>query len=441
MENIQTITIKEYLDRKSIEYREFGKELIAKCFFNTCDEDSRGNETHLYFNVDTGQYDCKKCGEKGNIFTLARHFGDSVKDIALYSPESNKPKRAKIAKFDPTLVEKCHFALPDRIIEYLNNRGIPNDTIQDYQLGWGNFYNKWWITIPIKDKEGSFIFFKLRQDPEVGNDKMTYPKGIEAQIYGWEYLEDNLGGTIVICEDELDRLLLDSKGVPAVTSTHGVGTFKEEWTQYFLELDKVYVCFDNDKAGRDGSERAANLLSDAGVKNVYKITLPPEVGENGDITDFFVKLNGNLDDLFYKYAKSYPEKADISQLQPLSSQELIQTLGLTIKRDEENKLITFLCQLSDYTENSQLNISFNAPSSTGKSYIPTEISQLFPEDDVIEIGYCSPTAFFHDVGKFDKEKEGYVVDLSRKILIFLDQPHTLLLQHLRPMLSHDKKRN
>jgi hypothetical protein len=117
----------------------------------------------------------------------------------------------------------------------------------------------------------------------------------------------------------------------------------------------------------------------------------------------------------------------------------IEILGLTIKKDEENKLITFLCELSAYTENSQFNISFNAPSSTGKSYIPTEIARLFPEEDVIEIGYCSPTAFFHDIGKYQKERRGYLVDLSRKILIFLDQPHTQLLERLRPLLSHDKK--
>lgn len=439
MENIQTITIKEYLDRKGVEYREFGKELTTKCLFNACDEDSRGNEAHLYFDTETGQYDCKKCGEKGNIFTLAKHFGDPVKDIALCPQEVSKPKRTKVVNFDPTLVDKCYYDLPERIVEYLNNRGIPNDTIEQFKLGWGYFYGKWWITIPIKDREDNFIFFKLRQDPTVGDKKMTYPEGIEAQIYGWEYLKDNAGGTVVVCEGELDRLLLGSKGVPAVTSTHGAGTFKEEWTQYFLELDKAYVCFDNDKAGRDGAERAARLLTEAGVKNVYKVTLPPEVGEGGDITDFFIKHNGNLDDLFYKYAKPYPEQIDTSQFKPLSSQELIQTLGITIKRDEENKLITFLCQLSAYTENSQLNISFNAPSSTGKSYIPTEVAQLFPKDDVIEVAYCSPTAFFHDVGVYDKEKQGYTVDLSRKILIFLDQPHTQLLQHLRPLLSHDKK--
>lgn len=132
-------------------------------------------------------------------------------------------------------------------------------------------------------------------------------------------------------------------------------------------------------------------------------------------------------------------KIDVSIFKPINSNELISILGQTIKRDETNKLITFHAQLSAYTEDSQINISFNAPSSTGKSFIPTEIAKLFPSDDVIEVGYCSPTAFFHDYGVLDKEKHGYIVNLSGKILIFLDQPHTLLLQHIRPMLSHDKK--
>lgn len=129
-----------------------------------------------------------------------------------------------------------------------------------------------------------------------------------------------------------------------------------------------------------------------------------------------------------------------TKFKPLSAKNLGEILGLTIKKDEENKIVTFLCELSAYTENTQFNISFNAPSSTGKSYIPTEIAKLFPREDVVEIGYCSPTAFFHDVGEPDKEKRGHiVVNLSRKILIFLDQPHTQLLERLRPLLSHDKK--
>jgi hypothetical protein len=123
----------------------------------------------------------------------------------------------------------------------------------------------------------------------------------------------------------------------------------------------------------------------------------------------------------------------------MSTYVLAQTLGLTIKRDNTNKLVTFLCQLTAYTEDAQFNISFNAPSSTGKSYIPMEIAQLFPQADIKAIGYCSPTAFYHDVGQFDKERKAFVVDLARKVLIFLDQPHTMLLERLRPLLSHDQK--
>jgi len=131
---------------------------------------------------------------------------------------------------------------------------------------------------------------------------------------------------------------------------------------------------------------------------------------------------------------------DETNFKSLTPDDVKKVLGLTIKYDEENKLITFLCMLSAYTEDSQFNISFNAPSSSGKSYIPTEIAQFFPREDIMEVGYCSPTAFFHDKAeKYIKERNELVINLSKKIIIFLDQPHTLLLEHLRPLLSHDKK--
>ena len=425
--NLQTITIREYLTEKGIKYRESGGELITKCLFNNCDADSRGNEAHLYFNAETSQYDCKKCGAKGNLQTLAKHLGDTT----------DKPKRAK---FNTDLVDKCHAALPEHIRKYLNARGISDAVIDTYKLGYGQFYRKTWITIPIKDIFGNYSFFKLRQDPDHGNDKITYPKGIEAQLYDWENLRKPNTG-VVICEGELDCLTLLSRGVPAFTGTHGAGTFKQEWAEKLIknqEIKEVHICFDNDEAGRKGAERVAKML-EIGGKATYLITLPNEVGVGGDITDYFVKLNGSVDDLFGKYAKPYPERIDTTQFSPLTREMLVETLGLTIKYDEENKLSTFLCELSAYTESAQFNISYNAPSSTGKSYIPTEIARLFPEDDVMEIGYCSPTAFFHDTGEYDKDKNQYLVDLSHKILIFLDQPHTMLLEHLRPLLSHDKK--
>ncbi len=436
MQALQTITIKEYLTRKNITFRESGKELTTRCVFNDCDKDSVGAEAHLYFSTETGQYDCKKCGAKGNLITFAKHFGDGIREIALNLITPTVIPR-KSMNFDVELVETCHLALPIQIRQYLNGRGITDDVVDTQMLGWGKFYGKNWITIPVKDVYGNYAFFKLRQDPAYGNDKITFPKGIEAQIYDWEMLK-GASSPLVICEGEMDRLALLSKGIPAITSTHGAMTFKQEWIERIGKGRKIYICYDNDEAGKKGSERVAKLLENT-ENEIFIVTLPQEVGEGGDITDYLIKLKGDVSDIFGKYAKEYPEKVDTSQFKPLSLQELVEILGLTIKKDEKNKIVTFLCELSAYTENAQFNISYNAPSSTGKSFIPLEISKLFPNEDVMRLGNCSPTAFFHEQGEFDKDKNTIVVDLSRKIIIFLDQPHTALLERLRSLLSHDEK--
>jgi hypothetical protein len=429
--NPQDISIRDYLQQKGIEFRESGGELVAKCVFADCDQDSRPNEGHLYFNPETSQYDCKKCGAKGNLKTLMKHFGDEP-------AFQDRPQPRKAPVFDASMVEKCHEALPPHIRDYLHKRGLTDPVIDAHKLGYGQFYRKQWITIPIKDAYGNYAFFKLRQDPAMGDDKITYPKGAEAQLYDWQTLE-NPSGSVVICEGELDRLLLLSKGITAVTGTHGVMTFKDNWVERIRKCGKVYVCFDLDDAGRKGTERVAKMVENGGSCETHIITLPSELGEHGDITDYFAEHGGTVEDLFGKYAKPYPERIDTTQFSPMTPDQLLETLGLTIKYDAENKLSTFLCELSAYTESSQFNISYNAPSSTGKSYIPTEIARLFPEGDVLEVAYCSPTAFFHDTGDYDKEKNCYLVDLSHKILIFLDQPHNELLARLRPLLSHDKK--
>jgi len=123
----------------------------------------------------------------------------------------------------------------------------------------------------------------------------------------------------------------------------------------------------------------------------------------------------------------------------LGIEDLVEALGITIKHDDINKAVTFLVMLSAFTYDDQLNLSFRAESSTGKSYIPLEVSTLFPQERVIRIAYSSPTSFFHDRGVVDEETKEITIDLEKKILIFLDQPHDQLLERLRPLLSHDQK--
>ena len=86
-----------------------------------------------------------------------------------------------------------------------------------------------------------------------------------------------------------------------------------------------------------------------------------------------------------------------------------------------------------------MNLFFNAPSSTGKSHTPLSTVEIFPKEDVITLAYCSPTAFFHEQGIYNKEKNEITVDLARKIIIFTDMPDQSLISKLRPLLSHDQK--
>lgn len=195
-----------------------------------------------------------------------------------------------------------------------------------------------------------------------------------------------------------------------------------------------------------------------------------------------VKEN-NVDDIgtvFYKCQKcalvssklKSPEKEKLLQSlkdlqRPITLDELNEILETTVKYDATAKQITFLYQLLNYTDECQQNIGFSSESARGKSYLALELAAYFPEEDVDDRGYVSPTGFFHERGtlvdemgqeidfseKPGKDSSGAEkelwrrrletaklrVDLSHKILIFLDQPHDQLLQRLRPILSHDKK--
>lgn len=340
------------------------------------------------------------------------------------------------------LVNQYHDQLPEDIISWLKNeRGLTEEIIDKFKLGW----NGKALTIPIPDKECNYAFFKFRKHPKNTSDlpKYWYTPNASTELYGWENITKPKA-FLIICEGELDRLTLESNDIPAITGTSGAITFKPEWIEAIGNIpSEIFVCFDNDDAGIKGAERIAERIPHA------KIVQIPKAEGVKDITEYVVtqgieSFKGLLDEAktlseIKQENESYDRTLKKQVFPPMQICELLEILGLTIKRDEVNKVITFLCLLSAYTEASQFNISFNAPSSTGKSYLPIEISALFPEEDVKTIGYCSPTAFFHDISRYDKEKGVLIADLSRQVLIFLDQPHTLLLQHLRPLLSHDKK--
>jgi hypothetical protein len=436
MDNYQILT--ELLHNNNIEYRDQRDELQLRCLFSKCDTDRPLARARLYINKHEATYLCHKCGEKGNLILLKQHFG-------VPAPRTAQAKRT------PASLDKqaamYHETMPNDIREYLRaERLLRDEEIDNYQLGYMQQRGAGWITIPVTDHTGGVLFLKQRQDPFHPNEKQPKYKstGGDASIFNAQILGDK-PDALVICEGEFDCLVLTGFGVPAICSTAGAATFKNEWIDQLYFVREFYVLLDNDEAGHAGADSLIVKLAAAHpTSSVLKVSLPKEVGDHGDVTDFFKMRLGTPDDLFVPTGKYVSQAAgvkpiDVTQFSEMSLQDVVNTLALTIKHDDDNKLVAFLCMLSAYTDSSQINVSFNAPSSTGKTYTAVQVAGLFPEADKIELSSASPTAFFHGKSVHDKVRDANIVSLERKILLFYEQPNPELQAKLRAVLSHDQR--
>lgn len=185
--------------------------------------------------------------------------------------------------------------MPNNIIEWLHGRGLTDDVIIQSHLEWRDDE----LVIPVFDEHGDHIFNKYRRNPFTSEGpKYRYEKGSTVALYNahtLQYIEGN--DPVFVCEGELDCLLLNSKGLTAVTSTGGSGTFKKEWAELF-EGKNVYIVFDKDEAGYKGAMKTQGILPFA------KTIILPDDMEGNDVTDYF--QTHTVQDFFAIEAITYP---------------------------------------------------------------------------------------------------------------------------------------
>lgn len=162
---------------------------------------------------------------------------------------------------------------------------------------------------------------------------------------------------------------------------------------------------------------------------------------------------------------------------------ILKDLEKRVKKDKPTKLSVFFTGLSTYLHNPN-NLFLKGESGVGKTYNVTETLQYFPQEDIWFLGGLSPKALIHGYGvllnkhgesidlldkpaKPKKRKEqseedheqalerhkddmkawreemknSYtLIDLSHKILVFLEAPEYSTFHMLFPILSHDTER-
>ena len=196
---------------------------------------------------------------------------------------------------------------------YLLNRGINEETIKTFQLGfapkgWDNlstffkktldselqqvdaglfktseknnkvydvFRNR--IIFPIKSQRGQIIGFGGRvidstDNPKYLNssDSEVFKKGRE--LYGLSEILKNKKSTnrIVVVEGYTDVLSLFSNDISYAVATLGIATSKAHIDKLFAHVDEIVFCFDGDGAGVKAAESALNI-SLSGLRDGKKI--------------------------------------------------------------------------------------------------------------------------------------------------------------------------
>lgn len=159
-------------------------------------------------------------------------------------------------------------------------RGIGRDTILRFRLGWDGER----LTIPIFHKGRCVNIRRHSPKKGVASKTLSYQPG-----YGSLRLfpEENLQSpTIVLCEGELDCMLMCQMGYSAVTVTGGAGGWKKEWNASFVGKE-VCILYDIDNAGRKGSLMVCMELHKV-ARSVKDVLLPITSPANGDVTDYVV---------------------------------------------------------------------------------------------------------------------------------------------------------
>lgn len=295
--------------------------VVANCPFH---DDKSPSMT---LSEEKGLYHCFGCGEGGDIFTFVMNiegvgFGEALQRLA---QETGVELEGQEAASDFAMMRELanNVALYyfDRLLtpggkrcrEYLINRGVSEETMSKFKMGFAPpfadhleqnfpsdiealqelgfinghkqaFFRKR-ILFPLLDANGNCIGFTGRamgdESPKYINTRGTkyFEKG--KQLYGMhlaqQAIKDN--GSVLIVEGHMDVVMCHQFGL-----SHAVASMGTAFTQHHARLlkrftDNAIVAFDSDSAGQTAALKCVKRLIEAGV-SVKVVALPS--GEDPD---------------------------------------------------------------------------------------------------------------------------------------------------------------
>ena len=285
-------------------------------------------------------FKCFGCGKGGDVFTFIEEiegmdFYDSLKLLAAragvelkkrqtfsYGGKDIEPsEKTKIFEINELSAKLYHKILADHpkadhARKYLKNRGISDESIKNFQLGYApkswdllikflakkgysekEIYKagllvfgekgKYWdrfrgrIMFPISNISGQIVAFTgrvLEDDPKAAKyvnsaESPIYIKG--KTIYGLDLarIEIRSQGYAVMVEGNMDVIACHQAGFKNVVAVSGTALTADQLKILARYSPDVYFCFDSDSAGKTALKRAITLAVENDI-NAKVLTLP-----------------------------------------------------------------------------------------------------------------------------------------------------------------------
>jgi DNA primase len=262
---------------------------------------------------------------RGRIMALnrdaARYYYDVLKSQTGARVEDYLHQRQILPK---TAVRFGLGAAPDAwdcLIREMSEKGYTKRELLDAGLAAANknggIYDKFRnrLMLPVIDVRGDVIGFTSRvmddSTPKYLNTPETELFKKRNILYGLNLAKTTKRPNLILVEGNIDVITLHQAGFDNAVATMGTALTEEHARLLSRYTKELVICYDNDAAGKDATQRALGILKNAEF-NVRVLQLPRRRTESGELVkqdaDDFIKNHGSA--VFEKYLSESAEKND-----------------------------------------------------------------------------------------------------------------------------------
>lgn len=211
----------------------------------------------------------------------AAHFEDELAEILDSKPE--------FEEFSQDTLDRLYDGMTDEGRSYLNGRGINNESIDYFRLGYSQAQKM--VIVPVHSPDGIPVGLVGRS---IEGKSFKNSTGLPRNKTMFNiHRARRVSSTVVIVESSFDAIRVHQSGYPNVIASLGGSMSKINIENINRNFTKVIIMTDADSAGRDLGKTLANSLKNKEILWAHysnDILYPNDAKDVGDMTEEEIRI-------------------------------------------------------------------------------------------------------------------------------------------------------